>query len=62
VTSRDEYGQTHEKNKVLYRVLIRKDRIPTLQHNPFLDVYSTTDYIQVAEDNFATISIERVRQ
>ena len=55
------YGQTREENMVLYRVLIHKDRIPTLEHNPFLDVYSTTEYMQVAEDNFAKIEITTVR-
>jgi len=54
-------GTTRDENIILYKIRIRKDRIPQLTSNPFLDVYSTTKYFEVDEDNFADIEIHITR-
>jgi ribosomal protein S27AE len=54
-------GTTRDENTILYKIRIRKDRIPQLTSNPFLDVYSTTQYFEVDEDNFADIEIHTTR-
>ena len=48
---------TRDENKVLYKIRIRKNRLPHLQSNPYLDIYSTTKYFEVDEDNFDEIKI-----
>ena len=50
-------GTKRDENTVLYKIRIRKKDMPTLQNNPFLDVYSTTQYLDVVEDNFESIEI-----
>lgn len=50
-------GITRDENTVLYKIRIRKKDIPALQNNPFLDVYSTTQYFDIVEDNFEDIEI-----
>jgi hypothetical protein len=50
-------GSTRDENTVLYKICIRKKNLPTLINNPFLDVYSTTQYFEVEEDNFEDIEI-----
>ena len=50
-------GSTRDENTVLYKVCIRKKQMPALLNNPFLDVYSTTQYFEIEEDNFADIEI-----
>jgi ribosomal protein S27AE len=57
VRTRYPSGKTKDENTVLFRILIRKSRLPDLSHNPFLDIYSTTRYFEVGEDNFANIEI-----
>ena len=54
-------GTTRDENTILYKIRIRKDSIPQLTSNPFLDVYSTTKYFEVDEDNFADIEIHTTR-
>lgn len=50
-------GREYDKNMILYKIRIRKQNIPVLTNNPFLDVYSTTQYFEVEEDNFDNITI-----
>jgi len=54
-------GATRDENMILYKIRIRKDRIPELTSNPFLDVYSTTRYFEVDEDNFGQVEIVTTR-
>jgi len=50
-------GITRDENTILYKICIRKKDMPTFQNNPFLDVYSTTQYFDIVEDNFEDIEI-----
>ncbi|MBC8427060.1 MAG: hypothetical protein H8E00_00230 [Deltaproteobacteria bacterium] len=50
-----------EKNMVLYKVRIKENQIPQLTNDPFLDIYSTTKYFKVYEDNFDEIEIKSSR-
>ena len=56
---RTEYqdGATRDENTVLYKIRILKNRVQELTNNPFLDIYSTTRYFEVEEDNFENIEI-----
>jgi hypothetical protein len=54
-------GTTRDENMTLYKIRIRKNSIPQLTSNPFLDVYSTTRYFEVDVDNFANIEIHTTR-
>jgi hypothetical protein len=55
------YGSSRDENMMLYKVRIQKDRIPQLTSNPFLDIYSTTKYFEVDEDNFDEVEIITTR-
>ena len=57
VQTKNPYGATRDENMVLYKVRIRKERIPQLTSNPFLDIYSTAKYFEVDQDNFDGIEI-----
>jgi len=50
-------GSTRDENTILYKIRIRKKQMPELLNNPFLDVYSTTQYFEIEEDNFEDIEI-----
>lgn len=50
-------GSTRDENTILYKIRIRKKQMPELLNNPFLDVYSTTQYFEIEEDNFGDIEI-----
>jgi ribosomal protein S27AE len=50
-------GSKRDENTVLYKICIRKKQMPALLNNPFLDVYSTTQYFDIEEDNFDDIRI-----
>jgi hypothetical protein len=50
-------GSARDENTVLYKIRIRKKQLPELLNNPFLDVYSTTQYFEIDEDNFGNIEI-----
>ena len=52
-----QYGATRDENTVLYKIRILKNRVQELTNNPFLDIYSTTRYFEVEEDNFENIEI-----
>lgn len=56
---RTEYlpGSTRDENTMLYKIYVQKDRISKATSNLFLDVYSTTKYFEVEEDNFDEIEI-----
>ena len=54
-------GSTRDENTILYKIRIKKDHIPQLTSNPFLDVYSTTKYFEIDEDNFDEIEIRTTR-
>lgn len=56
-----EYGSTRDENTMLYKIRIRKDRLPQLTSNPFLDIYATTKYFEVEEDHFDEIEIITTR-
>jgi hypothetical protein len=57
VQTEDQNGQTNEEITVLYKTRIQKSNIQELTNNPFLEVYSTSRYLEVEEDNFDTIEI-----
>lgn len=57
VQATSEFGTSLDRNMVLYKIRIQRNRIPRVISNPFLDVYSTTKYFEVDEDNFADIEI-----
>lgn len=50
-------GSKRDENTVLYKILVQKDHVPKVTSNPFLNVYSTTKYFEVEEDNFDGIEI-----
>jgi hypothetical protein len=50
-------GSTYDKKIVLFKIRIQKKDVSEFWDNPFLDVYSTTQYFEVEEDNFGTIEI-----
>jgi len=50
-------GTMREKNKMLYKIRLQKDRLRRVAGNPFLDVYSTAEYFEVEQDNFKDIEI-----
>lgn len=52
------YGKSI-KNVVLYKVRLDKNDLRQLESNPFLDIYSTTSYFKVEEDDFPNITIEK---
>lgn len=45
------------ESMTLYKMVIHRDRIKVLSDNPFLDTFSTTQYLDVEEDNFSDIEI-----
>jgi hypothetical protein len=57
VKMENSFGATKDENTVLYKILIKKNRIVELTSNPFLDLYSASDYFEVEEDNFEGIEI-----
>jgi hypothetical protein len=61
VRTTEAYGTSRDEKMMLYKIRIRKDRIPELNSNPFLDVYSTTAYFEVDQDNFDQIEIVTTR-
>jgi hypothetical protein len=50
-------GSRGEENQLLYKIKIQNNKLPKLTNNPFLDIYSTTNYFNVVEDNFDQITI-----
>lgn len=54
----DVPGSTRKENRILYKIRIRKDRIARFTSNPFLDIYSTTQYLEIEEDNFDGVWIK----
>jgi len=54
-------GSKKIENTMLYKISIKKSNVRNLSNNPFLDVYSTTQYLKVEEDNFSEIEISTTR-
>ena len=50
-------GSTRDENTLLYKTFIRKSQVRKMTSNPFLDAYSTSEYLEVEEDNFDDITI-----
>ena len=46
---------------VLYKAKVRKSRVQEMSSNPFLDIYSTEQYLEMDEDNFDEIEIVTVQ-
>lgn len=61
VTTSYPDGTEKEENMVLYKIRIQENQIPQLTNDPFLDIYSTTKYFKVNEDNFEEIEIKTSR-
>jgi ribosomal protein S27AE len=61
VTTSYPDGSERERNMVLYKIRIQENQIPQLTNDPFLDIYSTTKYFKVDEDNFDEIQIKSSR-
>ena len=61
VTTSYPDGSERERNMVLYKIRIQENQIPQLTNDPFLDIYSTTKYFKVDEDNFDEIEIKSSR-
>jgi len=61
VTTSYPGGSKKKENLVLYKIKIQKDQISHLTNDPFLDIYSTTKYLKVEEDNFNEIEISTHR-
>lgn len=54
-----DYGTSlGEQNIVLYKIRLDKKDLGELKNNPFLDIYSTTKYFKVEEDDFPNLKIE----
>lgn len=54
-------GSKKVENTMLYKISIKKSEIQNLSNNPFLDIYSVTQYLKVEEDNFSEIEIYIIR-
>jgi len=54
-------GNSGEENMVLYKAKVRKSRVQEMSSNPFLDIYSTEQYLEMDEDNFDEIEIVTVQ-
>ncbi|RLD05554.1 MAG: hypothetical protein DRI32_03990 [Chloroflexi bacterium] len=61
VTTSYPDGSEREENMVLYKIRIQSNHIPQLTNDPFLDIYSTTKYFNVVEDNFDEIELKSSR-
>ncbi len=53
-----EDGSSMKENIIIYKVRLDRKSIKKLEHNPFLDIYSTTKYFQIEKDDFPNLSIE----
>lgn len=54
-----DYGTSlGEQNIILYKIRLNKKDLGELKNNPFLDIYSTTKYFKVEEDDFPNLKIE----
>ncbi len=61
VTTTYPDGSQKKENMILYKIRIQENQIPQLANDPFLDIYSTTKYFKVDEDNFHDIEIKSSR-
>lgn len=57
----DGAGYSMNENRLLYKAKIRKKRVKEMTSNPFLDIYSTEQYLELDEDNFENIEIVTVQ-
>ena len=46
-----------DEDRVLFEVKVIRDDTRELTHNPFLDIYSVTQYMRIVEDNFSSLRI-----
>jgi hypothetical protein len=51
------YSSSKERNTILYKIRLDKKDIKELKNNPFLDIYSTTRYFKIEEDDFPNLRI-----
>lgn len=51
------YGSSKQRNTILYKIRLDKKDIKELKNNPFLDIYSTTRYFKIEEDDFPNLRI-----
>lgn len=49
-----------QENEILYKVRLAKKDLKELKNNPFLDIYSTTNYFIVEVDSFPHITISEI--
>jgi len=54
---RDLDGHNTDQKMILYKIRIRREQLPQLVSNPFLNSYSTTGHFEVEKDNFDEIQI-----
>jgi len=54
-------GSNIVENMMLYKISVEKSKAQNLSNNPFLDIYSTTQYLKVEDDNFSEIEITTER-
>ncbi|MCD6366657.1 MAG: hypothetical protein J7L46_03855 [Bacteroidales bacterium] len=54
-------GSKKKENMLLYKIKVQENQIPHLTNDPFIDVYSTTNYLKIQEDNFDKIEIKTRR-
>lgn len=58
VGQEDMFGRsTRSEDMVLYKIRLDKNDIKSLEHNPFLDTYTTTKYFKVEIDEFSNLTI-----
>lgn len=56
-TSYPDGTNAGKEGLIIYKVRLDKQNIKELKHNPFLDTYSVTQYLNVIEDKFSTLHI-----
>jgi len=61
VDPHESNSSTEEYDMLLYKIGIQKSEITQLTNDPFLDVYSTSKYFDIEEDNFNEITIRTSR-
>jgi len=59
VSVEDYLGSSYKENLIIFKVGLDRKNVKSLERNPFLDIYAITKYLQVEEDNFPTLRIEK---
>lgn len=51
------YGSKSEENVVVYKIRLNRASLAKLENNPFLDIYSTAQYMEILTDDFPNLQL-----